>query len=59
MIRKLITLAALVPFMASSGSYTANHSSVVTWVKIYNSNVIYFGVKPCLPTLLVAADILL
>lgn len=45
MIKKLITFAALVPFMASSGSYTANHSSVVTWVKIYNNNVIYFGVE--------------
>lgn len=38
----LVTLLTLtMPCFA--GSYTANHTSKVSWVKIYNTDVIYFA----------------
>lgn len=45
MTKKIMFLMALLPFTALSSSYTANHSSVVTWIKIYNNDQIYFGVE--------------
>ena len=38
----LIFNLLLVPWTCF-GAYTANHTSTVSWVKIYNNNVIYFG----------------
>lgn len=31
--------------MSCFADYTANHSSKVTWVKIYNNDIIYFGLE--------------
>ena len=45
MVRKIIIFGVLAPCLASASNYTANHSSVVTWIKIYNNDQIYFGVE--------------
>lgn len=41
--KKYIFLFLFVCSFPCNSAYTANHSSTVSWVKIYNSDVIYFG----------------
>lgn len=43
--RSTVLVLALMSAPCLAGSYTANHPSTVTWVKIYNNDTIYFGLE--------------
>lgn len=47
--RNLILLLTLLFSLPSYAEYTGNYSSTISWLKIYNSKVIYFRLK-AMPT---------